>query len=96
MPLNILQDMSKVINTLDGWGQKTFEGLNNTITQDELDYYLKKKLRVSSEQRYQDKKKNWFFHESSWYSRGTNRYDGCGCNNEMCVLLPITPINLPL
>jgi hypothetical protein len=66
----------------DESGQKTFEGVNDTTTQDELDYYLKAKLRVSTEQRYHDKKYNWFFHESSWYWRGLDAtgYDGQGCN----------------
>lgn len=40
----------------------TFEGIDSTVTQDELDYYLKAKLRVPPEQRYQDKKEDWFFH----------------------------------
>jgi hypothetical protein len=39
---------------------------DNRITQDELDYNLKKKLRASPEQRYQHRKTNWFFHESSY------------------------------
>jgi hypothetical protein len=39
---------------------------DNRITQDELDYNLKKELRVSPEQRYQHRKANWFFHESSY------------------------------
>jgi hypothetical protein len=62
--------------------KKTFECVHDSITQDELDYYLKRKLRVTPEQRYQDKKKDWFFHESSWCSRGldSSGYDGQGCN----------------
>jgi hypothetical protein len=39
---------------------------DNRITQDELDYNLKKELRISPEQRYQHRKTNWFFHESSY------------------------------
>jgi hypothetical protein len=39
---------------------------DHRITQDELDYYLKKKLRVSPEQRYQYEKQDWFFHELSY------------------------------
>jgi hypothetical protein len=66
----------------DEYRKKTFECVYDSITQDELDYYLKRKLRVPPEQRYQDKKKNWFFHESSWCSRGLDAtgYDGQGCN----------------
>jgi hypothetical protein len=37
-------------------------------------------LEVPPEQRYQDKKKHWYFHESSWYMREANGYDGQGCN----------------
>jgi hypothetical protein len=34
---------------------------DHSLTQDELDYYLKSKLRVPAEQRYQDKKKHRYF-----------------------------------
>ena len=56
--------------------------IDAAITQDELDYYLKSKLRVPPEQRFQDRKKHWYFHESSWYMRGLDAtgYDGYGCN----------------
>jgi hypothetical protein len=48
-------------------GQKPWDNVyDNRITQDELDYNLKKELRVSPEQRYQHRKANWFFHESSY------------------------------
>jgi hypothetical protein len=58
----------------------TFEDVYDSITQDELDYYLKAKLRVSPEERYQHRKENWFFHESSCCSRGLEANDGKGCN----------------
>jgi hypothetical protein len=45
---------------LDEQGHKTFRGMDDTITQDELNYYLKGKLMVPPEQRYQDKKKIGF------------------------------------
>jgi hypothetical protein len=64
-------------------GEHKPSGYNDdSITQDELDYYLKSKLRVPPEQRYEDRKKHWYFHESSWYMRGLNAtgYDGYGCN----------------
>jgi hypothetical protein len=66
----------------DEYRKKTFECVHDSITQDQLHYYLKRKLRVTPEQRYQDKKEDWFFHESSWYSRGLDAtgYDGQGCN----------------
>jgi hypothetical protein len=64
----------------DEWRKKTLECVHDSITQDELDYYLKAKLRVHPEQRYQDQKKEPWFHESSWNKRGVNGYDGQGCN----------------
>ncbi|MGA7900454.1 MAG: hypothetical protein WCA39_16510 [Nitrososphaeraceae archaeon] len=40
----------------------------------------------SPEERYQDKKRHWYFHKSSWYMRGIKSgYDGNGCNNGVCV-----------
>jgi hypothetical protein len=38
-------------------------------------------LSIPPEERYKDKKKVWYFHESSWYMRHNNGYDGQGCNN---------------
>ena len=50
-----------------------------TVTQDELDYSLKRKLRVSPEQRYQHEKREPWFHEL--YVEGgrecNNLYDPC-------------------
>lgn len=37
-------------------------------------------LKIPPEQRYQDRKINWFFHDSSYCRRGLNAYDGQGCN----------------
>jgi hypothetical protein len=31
-------------------------------------------------ERYQEMKKQWDSHKSSWYRRGVNGYDGKGCN----------------
>lgn len=64
----------------DGFGNKTYEDIWDNMTQEEIDYYKKKRLQVSPEERYQEKKKHWYFHESSWYMRGLNAYDGYGCN----------------
>jgi len=50
----------------DEWRKKTYECVWDTITQDELDYYLKAKLREPPDQRYQRKKENWFFHDLSY------------------------------
>lgn len=42
-----------------------------------LDTYRK----MIEEADYQDMKKQIYFHDSSWYMRGTNGYDGKGCND---------------
>jgi hypothetical protein len=55
------------------------------MTQDESDYYLKMKLRLSPQDRVQHYKKAWYFHESSWCMRHDNGYDGQGCNNGECI-----------
>jgi len=69
----------------NAFGDKTFEDVWDSITQDELDFYLKMNLRVNPEDRYQDKKKAWYFHKSSWCMRHDNGYDGQGCNNGKCI-----------
>jgi hypothetical protein len=51
-----------------------------SITVDEIEYGLKRALRVPREQRYQYKKYHWYWHESSYYKRGLEAYDGKGCN----------------
>jgi hypothetical protein len=69
----------------NAFGDKTFEDVWDSITQDESDYYLKMSLRTSPEERYQYKKKAWYFHKSSWCMRHDNGYDGQGCNNGKCI-----------
>ena len=69
----------------DAFGNKTFEDVWDSITQDESDYYLKMNLRTPPEERYQRKKKAWYFHKSSWYMLHNNGYDGHGCNNGECI-----------
>ena len=49
----------------DAFGNKTYEDVWDSITQDESDYCLKMNLMMSPEDRYQLKKKAWYFHESS-------------------------------
>jgi hypothetical protein len=66
-------------------GHKTYEDVYDSITQDELDYALKVKLRISPEKRYQDRKEPWYFHQSSWYMRKANGYDGEGCTEHGCM-----------
>ena len=52
-----------------------------SITNDELNYSLKAKLRRTPEQRYQDKKASWEFHDSNM----GNDNSFTGCNNLQCV-----------
>ena len=61
---------------------KAYQDFWDSVTQDELDYYLKSKLREPPEQRYQRHKEVWYFHDSSWSMRGLEAtgYDGKGCN----------------
>ena len=73
------------VKITDAFGNKTCEDVWDSITQDESDYYLKMNLRVHPEDRYQHKKKAWYFHKSSWCMRHDSGYDGYGCNNGVCV-----------
>lgn len=41
--------------------------------------------KFTPEENYQYYKEHWYFHSSSWYMRGADRYDGKGCNNGVCV-----------
>jgi hypothetical protein len=61
--------------------KRSLECVNDSITHDELDYYLKARLRVPPEQRYQRIRKEPWFHDGSWYMRDQSKgYDGHGCN----------------
>lgn len=59
---------------------------DRTITQEELDFYLKRELRKAPEERYQAEKANRFFHDLSCYMRGLSidDYDK-GCHDEQCI-----------
>lgn len=41
--------------------------------------------QMTPEERYQKMKEAWYFHDSSWYMRHDNGYDGYGCNNGVCI-----------
>ena len=72
---------------LDEWGKLTCEDTDETITQDELDFGLKRWLRKTPEQRYQEEREDRYFHELSCYMRGLsiiNNYDK-GCNDQRCI-----------
>lgn len=67
--------------------KRLFECVNDSVTYDELDYYLKANLMVPPEQIYQDKKEPWYFHELSYLQQtrdGNGRFVdmvkdyGCG------------------
>lgn len=64
---------------------KTYEDVWDNTSQEEIEYYKRKNLQRSPEERYQDSKRCWYFHKSSWYMRGVDGYDGKGCNNGVCV-----------
>jgi len=58
--------------------------VDTTITQDELYFILKRKLRPSPEQRYQHEKSNFLFHDLSCYMNGLLE-NGHGCTGGGCI-----------
>ena len=54
------------------------------ITQDELDFSLKRKLRMTPEQRYQRKTSNFLYHDLSCYMRKPGEEDH-GCTGTGCI-----------
>jgi len=69
----------------NAFGNKTCEDVYDYITREEYEYGLRQIVQISPEDRYQDKKQQWFFHESSYYMRGLGGYDGYGCYNGKCI-----------
>jgi hypothetical protein len=61
-------------------------------TQDELDFYLKRDLKKTPEERYQyEKKEGYFFHRQSSYMRGLSSDDwNKGCTNLGCIRTPFS------
>jgi hypothetical protein len=57
---------------------------DHSITQDQLDFILKRELRPSPEQRYQHEKANFLFHDLSCYMRGLGESD-YGCTGGGCI-----------
>jgi hypothetical protein len=76
---------ARIDNCTDERRKKSFECVYDTITQDELDFALKRELRKSPEQRYQESKRNFLFHESCSYNRGLQYDDGYGCVGNKCI-----------
>jgi hypothetical protein len=71
-------------------GHKAWDGSNDEdhdqrITQDELDFRLKRDLREPPEERYQREKKNWLFHDCSSYMRDLSSFDESCCSSLRCV-----------
>ena len=48
------------------WEKLTSFDPDETITHDELNFMLKRQLRIPPEERYRHNKANWFFHELSY------------------------------
>lgn len=73
-------------------GTLTYGDVWDEIRDEEIDYYSGKSKpkhrRGSPEQRYQKRKKDWQWHESSWWMRRNTTtppltgYDGYGCSGE--------------
>jgi hypothetical protein len=57
---------------------------DHSITQDQLDYILKRELRPSPEQRYQHEKANFLFHDLGCYMRRLNDTE-YGCTGAGCI-----------
>ncbi len=68
----------------DEYRKKSYEAAYDGITQDELDFSLKRKLRMTPEQRYQREKRNFLFHDLSCYMRRLGEYD-YGCTGASCI-----------
>jgi hypothetical protein len=65
---------------------ETGSNYDSSVTEDELSYALKRRLRMTPEARYQREKKiHWYWHESTYYNRGLEAYDGYGCVNGECI-----------
>jgi hypothetical protein len=68
----------------DEYRKRSYEAAYDDITQDELNFSLKRKLRMMPEQRYQREKSNFLFHDLSCYMRRLGEYD-YGCTGAGCI-----------
>jgi hypothetical protein len=73
---------SKAVNA---FGDRTYEDVWDNITQEELEYYAKKQAEKSPAQIFLEDKEEWWFHDSNYYMRDVEEYDGVGCYNGICV-----------
>ena len=69
---------------LDEWGRLTCEDVDKTTTQDELDFALKRDLRMTPEERYQLEKRSFLFHDLSCYMRDLSDEE-YGCDGGGCI-----------
>ncbi|MGA9841240.1 MAG: hypothetical protein WBP64_08005 [Nitrososphaeraceae archaeon] len=69
---------------LDDWGRLTCEDVDKTTTQDELDFALKRDLRMTPEERYQLGKRSFLFHDLSCYLRDLSDEE-YGCTGAGCI-----------
>ena len=67
------------------WNGSNDEDHDQRTTQEELDFMLKRDLRVPPEERYQREKKNWLFHDCSSYMRDLSSFDESCCSSLRCV-----------
>jgi hypothetical protein len=74
----------RVEQCTDDCRKKTYACIIDSITQDELDYALKRELRIPPEQRYQQQKANFLFHDLSCYMRRLGEED-YGCTSAGCI-----------
>lgn len=75
------EDRAKAVNAFD---EKTYSDVLDNLSQDEIDYYAKKRAETSPAQLFKEGKEEWFFRPSSYYMRDIEEYDGEGCYNGIC------------
>lgn len=73
----------RIDNCTDEWRKQTLMAVYDSITNDELNFSLKCKLRKTPEQRYQERKhEGWEWHDSNM---GPEFNSFTGCNSLQCV-----------
>jgi hypothetical protein len=83
-PRFALYRRKRIEQSSDQYRKQTLLAAYDSITQDELDYSLKRKLRISPEQRYQRDKASFLFHDLSCYMKGLSDEE-YGCDGAGCV-----------
>ena len=76
-------ERTKAVNA---FGDKAYSDVLDNLSQEEIDYYAKKRAEATPEELFSEAKENWFFHPSSYYMIDEEAgYQGTGCYNEICV-----------